>query len=248
FQAAHRGAREASRAPRSVIAFLCIGMLAACGLLKPDTPRAPVPPPPTATAPAAPAAPVAAAAAPPAATAAASHCSVVLYGDSILHGGYGGNLRLAEPPAAALKRLRPRYTVDDRSANGETATARAAGFANEKRAARFVVIAHGLNDAALSLPVEAPLRSMIATAVREGRVVIVTGLSRQRIPVPGRDQYDAAIRKVALETGAGFADWGAEEFRAAEMADILHPAGAYSQRLSMRIVQTLDRLAPDCRV
>ncbi|KAF1069620.1 SGNH/GDSL hydrolase family protein [Variovorax sp.] len=256
--AVHARARQASRASRALLSLLGACALAACGVSAPDKAR---PPAPVALAPAAPVAPavqrapeappqVAAAPTRPAApaVAAAPNCSVVLYGDSILHGGYGGNLRLAEPPAAALKRLRPRYTIDDRTANGETATTRAASFASEKREARFVVIGHGINDAALSLPVEAPLRSMIATAMREGRVVIVTGLSRQRIPVPGRDKYDAAIRKVAQDTGAGFADWGAEEFRANEMADILHPAGAYSQRLSMRIVQTLDRLAPDCRV
>jgi lysophospholipase L1-like esterase len=175
-------------------------------------------------------------------------CSVVLYGDSILHGGYDGTKRLDEPPAAVLKRTRPRFTVEDVTVNGETANFRAAGFAAERRGARFVVIAHGINDAAQSLPLEAPLRAMVNTARGEGRVVILTGLSHQRLAIPGRDRYDAVIRKVARDTGVAFADWGSVEYRAADMADLIHPARPYSERLVKRIADVLDALAPECRV
>jgi len=63
-----------------------------------------------------------------------------------MHGGYGGHFRLDEPPAATLKRLRPRYAVQDYSRNGETATQRVRTFESERRNGRFVVIAHGIND------------------------------------------------------------------------------------------------------
>ncbi|WP_155946962.1 hypothetical protein, partial [Pseudacidovorax intermedius] len=50
-------------------------------------------------------------------------CSVALWGDSILHGAHNGAHRLAEPPAAILKRLRPLYGVEDNSVPGDSAYA-----------------------------------------------------------------------------------------------------------------------------
>ncbi|SOE06178.1 GDSL-like Lipase/Acylhydrolase family protein [Variovorax sp. YR752] len=176
----------------------------------------------------------------------ASHCSVDLYGDSILHGGYGGSFRLEEPPSTTLHRLRPRYQVTDHTVNGETATARAKVFERESRTGHFVVIAHGINDAAQNLPLEPALRAMIAVSRREGREVILTGLSRQLVPVPGRTYSDGAIRRVAADLRVPFADWDTVEYSRAEMADILHPAKSYSDRLVRRIVNVLDSLAPEC--
>lgn len=196
---------------------------------------------------AAPASPKASAEPPERPAASADRCSVVLYGDSILHGGYGGNQRLAEPPARTLQRLRPRYRVEDRSANGETATARAGRFASEPRTAHFVVIAHGINDVAQGLPVQPPLRQMVRQAQQEGRQVVLTGLSRPALAMPGRSAADAAIRQVAAETGAAFAGWGDVTRGPDEMADPLHPAKPYSDRLVARIALTLDAMAPECR-
>ena len=51
-------------------------------------------------------------------------CSVALHGDSILHGAYNGATgehRLAEPPAAALKRFRPAFAVTDNTVSGQSA-------------------------------------------------------------------------------------------------------------------------------
>lgn len=173
-------------------------------------------------------------------------CSVELYGDSILHGGYLGDKRLREPPAAALRRLRPRYRVVDRSVNGETASARSASFAGEERSGRIVVIEHGLNDAMQGLPLDASLRTMVAHARAEGRHVVLTGLSRTLTGAQVRAQGDAVVRRVARELAVPFADWGSVPVHPTEMADILHPAQAYSSRLVEHLVRVLDSVAPEC--
>lgn len=173
-------------------------------------------------------------------------CSIELYGDSILHGGYLGDRRLKEPPADALRRLRPRYRVVDRTVNGETASARSASFASEERSGRIVVIAHGLNDAMLGLPLETALRAMVARARAEGRHVVLTGLSRTLVGADVRDRGDATVRRVARDLAVPFADWGRVPVRPAEMADILHPDQAYSARLVEHLVRVLDAVAPEC--
>lgn len=233
--------RDAAAKRRPALCLLLPLALAACA-------RLPVPPAPAV--PSAPSIPPPAPSAPAASSAAPARCSIVLYGDSILHGGYAFSERLPLPPAELLKRQRPRYAVVDLSVNGETAQARAARFAQdvqERGASRFVVIAHGLNDATLALALEKALAAMVETAQAEGRIVILTGLSRQRVPVPRRDAYDATIRRVAERTGAAFADWGAASFRSQDMADVLHPAQPYAERLVGRIVHVLDAHAPECR-
>ena len=173
-------------------------------------------------------------------------CSVELYGDSILHGGSLGDMRLQEPPAAALRRLRPRYKVVDRSVNGETASARSASFAGEERSGRIVVIEHGLNDAMQGLPLDAALRAMIVKARAEGRHVVLTGLSRTLTGAQVRAQGDAVVRRVARDMAVPFADWGSVPVQPTEMADILHPAQAYSARLVEHLARVLDTVAPEC--
>ena len=111
----------------------------------------------------------------------------------------------------------------------------------------FVVLQHGINDAMSGQPYEPALRRMVAHVQAEGRTPVITGLSRQPLTATGRDEADAIARRVAGETGALFADWGAVTFKPAEMADVLHPAPAYSERLVGRIVLMLDKAAPECR-
>ncbi|WP_418130502.1 SGNH/GDSL hydrolase family protein [Variovorax sp. 375MFSha3.1] len=174
-------------------------------------------------------------------------CTVTFEGDSILHGGYAANRRFDEPPAAMLKRLRPAYTVIDNSEPGATATRRAPAFSTAPLTTHFVVLQHGINDAMSGQPYEPALRRMVAHVQAEGRTPVITGLSRQPLTATGRDEADAIARRVAGETGALFADWGAVTFKPAEMADVLHPAPAYSERLVGRIVLMLDKAAPECR-
>ena len=173
-------------------------------------------------------------------------CSVTLEGDSIQYGAYGMNQRLAEPPAAVLKRMRPAYTVIDNSAGGSTASQRAPAFVKMPVETRFVVLEHGLNDGLFGKDLAPALRSMVAHVKAEGATPIVTGLARQPLPAKRRDASDAIARQIALETGALFADWGAVPYEANEMADVLHPGPAYSLRLAERLVAVLDAAAPEC--
>lgn len=173
-------------------------------------------------------------------------CSVELYGDSILHGGYLGDRRLEESPAAALRRMRPRYRVIDHSVNGETASVRSAAFASEPRSSRIVVIQYGLNDAMQNLPLEPALRSMVTQTRAEGRHVVLTGLSQILVGADVRARGDATVRRVAGDLAVPFADWGSVPMRRGEMADILHPSQVYSTRLVERLIKVLDTLAPEC--
>lgn len=174
-------------------------------------------------------------------------CTVTLEGDSIMFGAYGNHLRLDEPPAAAIRRMRPAYTVLDNSVSGSTAAQRAPVFSKLTLTTRFVVLQHGLNDGQFSQPYEAALRDMLSHVLAQGRTPVVTGISRQTIPALNREVVDAIARRVAEGTGTLFADWDAVPFKPAEMADLLHPAPAYSERLAARLVAVLDQAAPECK-
>ncbi|MDR6538843.1 SGNH/GDSL hydrolase family protein [Variovorax soli] len=172
-------------------------------------------------------------------------CTVWLEGDSILNGSSPAG-RLTEPPAAAIKRLRPAYTVTDRSMPGNYVTMRMPGFLAEIIDARFVVLEFGMNDGGNGFDYREPLRSMVQRVKALGKTPIVTGLSRVRGAPPWRDAYDALAHQVATEEGATFADWGAVPYSDADMADDVHPAQSYSTPLAEKIVRALDAVAPEC--
>lgn len=173
-------------------------------------------------------------------------CSVTLYGDSILHGGTLAG-RLAEPPAAAITRMRPMYRVVDRSSNGDYVLLRLPSFLADQIDTRFVVIEHGINDGGNGFDYREPLRSMVQRVKALKATPVVTGLSHVRGAPAWRGTYDALARQIAQEEGAIFADWGAVPYSDADMADDVHPGQAYSTRLAEQIVQALDAAAPECR-
>ncbi|OUM01778.1 SGNH/GDSL hydrolase family protein [Variovorax sp. JS1663] len=172
-------------------------------------------------------------------------CTVWLEGDSILHGSSLAG-RLAEPPAAAIKRMRPMYTVTDRSVPGNYVNLRIPGFLAEPLDARFVVLQFGINDGGQGFDYREPLRAMVQRVKALGKTPIITGLSRVRGAPLWRDAYDALARHVAQEEGALFADWGTAAFDPADMADDVHPGQSYSTRLIEQLVRALDRAAPEC--
>lgn len=182
----------------------------------------------------------------PAAAVPVRDCSVTLYGDSILNGSTFGAGRIAEPPAAAIQRMRPAYRIVDRSVAGDNAQQRMPVMLNDSIDTRVVVFEQGLNDAGNALPYETPLRAMVQRAKSLRKLVIVTGISQARVDVSNRDAYDAIARRVAAEEGATFADWGAVPVVAADMADDVHPAQAQSTRLVEQLVKALDHAAPEC--
>lgn len=175
-------------------------------------------------------------------------CSVALFGDSILFGGFFPSGRIAEPPAAGLKRMRPALQITDRSEPGDSAKARMPSFINEPIKSRVVVLSLGLNDAGQGYDYEPPLRAMVERVKAIGATPVVTGISLVKPgEVPARDAYDAIARRVAAESGAVFADWGAVHFDVADMADAVHPAQAYSTRLTEQLALAVDRAAPECK-
>ncbi|SFQ43148.1 SGNH/GDSL hydrolase family protein [Variovorax sp. 770b2] len=178
-----------------------------------------------------------------------SGCSVSMFGDSILRGGYPLNnlpATLPETPAAGVHRMRPAYTVVDNAGDGDFALRKLQSFLNSSLDTRFVVIEYGMNDAGNGLAYEAPLRSMVRRVTAAGRKPIVTGLSHVVDEVPNRDAYDAVARRVAAEEGALFADWDSVPFDKSQMMDGVHPSQPYSTRLAERIVEVLDKAAPEC--
>lgn len=223
-----------------VFALLLVASLAACGGageytldVKGTVPASSTPAPTTPT----PTAPV-------------NKCSVDLNGDSILAGAYslsGQTVYLAERPAAILKRMRPAYTVVDRSVPGETAATRSVTFYNATRAGHFQVFEHGINDATGSTGYEPALRGMVEYVKAEGRVPLITGLSRTRIFITNAAAYNAIAAKVASDTITAFADWQTVAYDPLDMADDYHPGPKYAERLMARIVERLDVLAPECR-
>jgi len=173
-------------------------------------------------------------------------CTVALWGDSILHGGYNVTERLEEPPAAALKRLRPRWSITDNSLNGASAYLNGAQFIQSQLPERVQVIEYGMNDATLGAPYEPNLRAMIERAKSLGRLPIVTGLSHLATDTAARDAYNDKAKALAGEYGIAFADWDTVAFDPGDTMDGTHPNQAYSVRLVARLAETLDALAPEC--
>ncbi|MCR6479418.1 SGNH/GDSL hydrolase family protein [Variovorax sp. ZS18.2.2] len=181
--------------------------------------------------------------------AAAPDCTVALWGDSILYGGFGASLtnRIKEPPAAAIKRIRPAWTIADFSSPGDSAHKRLPTFVLQPMPARVVVLQYGINDAGNGYQYEPALRGMVDYVQAAGKTSIVTGLSKVKADrLPLRDGYHATAQRVAQEEGVLFADWGAVRFDAADMVDDVHPRQPYSTRLVERLVLALDQVAPEC--
>jgi hypothetical protein len=188
----------------------------------------------------------------------AKDCSVALYGDSILHGAYNdaaGERRLAEPPAAALKRLRPAYTVTDHTLSGQSARALSMTFNNATRTAKIVVIESGVIDAWRNDPPVETVKAMAEYARAEGRKVVITGFSRMLVStrmgvteaaLDRRDEFNLAMKAMASAMGYGFADFGAAAFDDGSVVDQIHPGQTYSLRLVDQLVAALDRAAPGC--
>ena len=180
---------------------------------------------------------------------AAPDCTVALWGDSILYGGFGASPtnRIKEPPAAALKRIRPAWSVADFSMPGDSAHQRLPSFVLQPMPTRVVVLQYGINDAGNGYQYEPALRGMVDYVQAAGKTLIVTGLSQVKANrLPLRDGYHATARRVAQEEGVLFADWGAVHFDAADMVDDIHPRQPYSTRLVERLVLALDQVAPEC--
>lgn len=183
---------------------------------------------------------------PPTPVAPTADCTLQLEGDSIAHGGLTLLTSIPEIPAAAIKRLRPAYLVTDKSVNGESAHRRAPIFINEPIAARIVVIEFGVNDAGNSYPYETAMRLLLDRTKALGKVVVITGLPPQRVPLVNADDYNTIAKNLAREYGATFADWRSVVIDPVDMSDDVHPLQKGSTQLVEQLVRALDQAAPEC--
>lgn len=190
-------------------------------------------------------------------------CTVTLYGDSILHGTYSPDgvalERLSHYPAEEIRAQRPAYTVDDRTKPGQSLLALSYIFANDSRSSRFVVVENGVIDSWYGDAIGERLKGIVDYIKAEGRIPVITGYSRQVVrtdrfawldasQVANHDAWNAAAKYVADQTGAVFADWSSVRFDGeVDIADAVHPAEAYSMRLSAALISALDKASPECR-
>ncbi|WP_225784544.1 SGNH/GDSL hydrolase family protein [Xenophilus sp. Marseille-Q4582] len=172
------------------------------------------------------------------------NCTVALWGDSVMYGGYELVKRLSSPPAMTLKTLRPQYTVTDHSQNGASAFYFLPIFLSAEHEEDVVVIQYGINDAGHNFPYETSMRSMIERAQAMKKIVMITGISQGGIP--NREPYNAIAERLAVEYGVYFADWGSVEFHDGDVPDGVHPNQEYSTRLIARLTEILDLAKPEC--
>jgi lysophospholipase L1-like esterase len=179
---------------------------------------------------------------------AAPVCSVALFGDSIMHGGYQLTLRLPIPPAANVKIQRPKYEVKDYSYNGASAAQSLPSFLSQEITSEVVVIEYGVNDAGNGLLYEIPMRSMLDRAKALNKKIIITGILKSAAGLPRYNEYNEVAKALAKEYGATWAGWDEVAFDASKDApDGLHPSQEYSTRLVGALATALDIVSPDCK-
>jgi lysophospholipase L1-like esterase len=211
---------------RSTLAALISAcLLAACG--GGGSPASSLP----AVATSAPAKPTAARSEPPAK---ADACSVYFWGDSIS--------ALTAPRLGATLKLKTHGVV------GGTALAAQTALLQDELVARFVVIEYGTNDANSLAPFEPAMRAMLERIKAVGRTPVVVGLSNATVgELAVHANYNLIAKSLASEYGALFVDWAAVPWSPADlMADGVHPADAYQQRLADQLTQVIVDAAPEC--
>ena len=181
---------------------------------------------------------------------------IAFYGDSLTFGsieGPGGELtRLAVPPVRRAQELLGDAAVCvDLSLPGATVADALAGAAMmpfgpfdahiQASSAATLVIRYGGADALRGTPAadfERDLGALVTQAQAAGKAVLLVGV----IATPGgaTDDYDLAVERVADAHGAGFVDVRAVPGGPDETADGIHPAQAWSDRLTAAIVQHLQ--------
>ena len=182
---------------------------------------------------------------------------VEFYGDSLTFGsinGPAGSLtRLAVPPVRRAQALLgdaavcmdlslPGATVADALAGAAMMPFGAFGEHIQASSARTLVIRYGGADAVRGTPLpdfERDLSAMVNLAQAAGKTVLLVGV----IATPGgaTDAYDLAVERTADALAAGFVDVRAVPYALPDdLADGVHPAQAWSDRITASIVQHLQ--------
>lgn len=119
-------------------------------------------------------------------------------------------------------------------------------FADHVRTTRAdtLVIRYGGADALRAVPLayfERDLTTLVATAQAAGKTVLLVGVIATSSGVT--DDFDLAVERVADAMGAGFVDVRAVPAAFPDdLADAVHPAQAWSDRITAAIVMAIGRL------
>ena len=181
------------------------------------------------------------------------------YGDSLTFGsiaGPSGELtRLAVPPVRrAQELLGDGAMCVDLSLPGATVRDALDGvnmmpfgrFADHVRTTRAdtLVIRYGGADAIRGTPLadfERDLTTLVTLAQSAGKTVLLVGVIAT--PTGVTDDFDLAVERVADAMGAGFVDVRAVPVSfPGDLADAVHPAQAWSDRITAAIVMAIGRL------
>jgi acyl-CoA thioesterase-1 len=186
---------------------------------------------------------------------------IAFYGDSLTFGsinGPAGTLtRLAVPPVRrAQDLLGDGALCVDLSLPGATVADALAGaammpfgrFADHVKTTRasVLVVRYGGADAVRGTPLpdfERDLSAMVNLAQAAGKTVLLVGV----IATPGgaTDAYDLAVERTADALGLGFVDVRSVPFALPDdLADGVHPAQAWSDRITAAIVRHLNSPQP----
>ena len=192
---------------------------------------------------------------------------IEFYGDSLTFGsiaGPAGELgRLAVPPVRRAQELlgNPALCVD-LSLPGATAADALAGVAGmpfgpyaehiKVSPASTVVLRYGGADAVRGVPLadfERNLARLVTLAQAAGKTVLLVGViafhandgAMTQDLVERADEFDAAVERTADAFGTGFVDVRAVPVTfPGDLADPVHPAQAWSDRLTAAIVRPLQ--------
>lgn len=181
---------------------------------------------------------------------------VEFYGDSLTFGsieGPAGELaRLSVPPVRrAQELLGDGFLCVDYSLPGATAADALAGVAGmpfgpfaehvKTTSARLLVIRYGGADAVRGTPLadfERDLGEMVTLAQAAGKTVLLVGVIATTTGVT--DDYDLAVERAADAFGTGFIDVRAVPVTwPDDLADDVHPAQAWSDRITALIAKSL---------
>ena len=166
-------------------------------------------------------------------------CTVDLWGDSIL-AGQGTRGQLAQTPAQYIQTKRPAYAVVDDSVSGSGANASESRLHARELTARFVVLEWGVNDPAQGYTDIAGVLTRDVAHVRAlGHTPVLTGIDTAF----NNPAIIAQPLAVAQATGAAYADWPSVQ---GGTVDGLHPDQTTSDAFAQKIVDVLDKLAPEC--
>lgn len=184
--------------------------------------------------------------------------AVSVYGDSLAAGSYGEpEQRLSPTPAQRLAEYAKRVVVDY-SAPGTSSedalygSAPAPFVAFDRHIATdpslVVLLRYGGADAVLGMAADKTdmaVRTLVRLASWAGKRVVITGISHISPQVGDAllasvAERDALLRRIAAETGTPFIDVRGLPFDAStDLADLLHPSRAYSDRITQHIANQL---------